>query len=91
MIALDTNIIVRLLANDDVSQARRAAEIIRNNEVFVTKTVLLETEWVLRHAYRIDRNTLNNPAGQFPLSTAPRDNPLNLRFSAFLMTKENNA
>ncbi|OQX19031.1 MAG: hypothetical protein BWK80_37380 [Desulfobacteraceae bacterium IS3] len=76
MIAVDTNIIVRLLTNDDVSQARRAAEIIRNNEVFVTKTVLLETEWVLRYAYRIDRNTLADSVKRFlSLSNVHAEDP----------------
>jgi len=65
MIALDTNIIVRLLTNDDASQARRAAEIIRDHEVFITKTVLLETEWVLRHAYRIERHIIVSSVKRF--------------------------
>jgi len=76
MIAVDTNIIVRLLTNDDVSQARRAVEIIQNNEVFVTKTVLLETEWVLRHAYRIDRNTVVTSIKRFlSLSNVRAEDP----------------
>ena len=55
MLAVDTNLIVRLLTNDDRGQARRAAAIFAANEVFVPKTVLLETEWVLRHAYSLER------------------------------------
>jgi predicted nucleic-acid-binding protein len=59
MISVDTNVLVRLLTNDDPIQAQRAARIMEKENVFVPKTVLLETEWVLRHAYKIERpNTL---------------------------------
>lgn len=55
MIAVDTNVLVRLLAEDDPDQARLAAKLFGENEIFIPKTVMLETEWVLRHAYGIDR------------------------------------
>jgi predicted nucleic-acid-binding protein len=55
MIAVDTNVLVRLLAEDDPAQAERAARLFAENEIFIPKTVRLETEWVLRHAYEIDR------------------------------------
>ena len=55
MKALDTNVLVRLLTKDDEQQAQVAAEEIRKGPVFVPVTVLLETEWVLRHAYGFDR------------------------------------
>jgi predicted nucleic-acid-binding protein len=58
MIAVDTNIIVRILAADDPRQAKRAVALMEKNEIFISKTVLLETEWVLRHAYGIDANTI---------------------------------
>jgi predicted nucleic-acid-binding protein len=51
MLAIDTNIIVRLLTNDDAVQAEKARKLVAESEVFVTATVLLETEWVLRGAY----------------------------------------
>jgi predicted nucleic-acid-binding protein len=37
---------------------KRAFALIEKNEIYISKTVLLETEWVLRHAYRIDTNTI---------------------------------
>lgn len=55
MIAVDTNLLVRLLTNDDPGQARRAAEIMESDDIFIPKTVMLETEWVLRHAYGIEK------------------------------------
>ena len=55
MIALDTNVVVRFLVNDEASQARRARALIKTNAVFVPMTVLLETEWVLRGGYGLPR------------------------------------
>jgi predicted nucleic-acid-binding protein len=51
MIAVDTNVLVRFLVRDDAAQAARAAELIQSNEIWISKTVLLETEWVLRSLY----------------------------------------
>ena len=59
MIAVDTNILIRVLTKDDPVQAKRAAQLMENNDIFIAKTVILETEWVLRHAYAIDRNTIH--------------------------------
>ncbi len=56
MLAIDTNIIVRLLTNDDPDQAARAKSLIEGGDVFVATTVLLETEWVLRGAYRLAKS-----------------------------------
>jgi len=51
MIAVDTNVLVRFLVRDDAGQATRAAELIRSGEIWISKTVLLETEGVLRSLY----------------------------------------
>jgi len=51
MLAIDTNLIIRYLVDDDSGQAARARRLIDNNDVFVCTTVLLETEWVLRSVY----------------------------------------
>lgn len=55
MIAVDTNVLVRLIVGDDPEQGKRAAALFRREDVFLPKTVLLELEWVLRGAYRIER------------------------------------
>jgi len=44
----DTNVVGRFLADDDVAQAETARRWFRQGEVFVSQTVLVETEWVLR-------------------------------------------
>lgn len=51
MLAIDTNLVVRYLANDDPGQSPRARALIDGAPVFVPATVILETEWVLRGAY----------------------------------------
>jgi predicted nucleic-acid-binding protein len=58
MIAVDTNLLVRILTNDDPVQARRAVKILKSDDIFIPKSVLLETEWVLRHAYEIGRSNI---------------------------------
>ncbi len=51
MRAVDTNVLVRFFVADDPGQFRRARKVMEAGAVFIPKTVLLETEWVLRHAY----------------------------------------
>jgi predicted nucleic-acid-binding protein len=54
MIALDTNVLVRLVTGDDAAQAKRvAARIDSGDAFFVPLTVALELEWVLRGAYAL--------------------------------------
>lgn len=65
MIAADTNVWVRYLTNDDVLQAARALEVLRDAaEIFVPKTVLLELEWVLRAAYRLPKDSVRRALNQ---------------------------
>jgi predicted nucleic-acid-binding protein len=52
MRAVDTNVLVRLLVNDDPVQAAAAHQAMAAEPVFVPKTVVLELEWVLRSVYR---------------------------------------
>lgn len=60
MIAVDTNLLIRLLTKDDPAQAKRAAKVMESDEIFIPKTVMLETEWVLRHAYGIGKESIIN-------------------------------
>jgi len=59
MIAVDTNVLVRLLTNDDPSEAKRALRVMESDDILIPKTVLLETEWVLRHGYVIAREVIS--------------------------------
>jgi len=54
MIAIDTNVLVRLLVNDDEAQGSRARAAFETEDIWIGKTVLLETFWVLRSVYDFD-------------------------------------
>lgn len=58
MIAVDTNIIVRFLTQDDELQFQKSREIFNTQNVFIADTVILETEWVLRFAYKFKPNEI---------------------------------
>ena len=51
MTAVDTNVLVRLLTADDPKQAAAAKSLFRSQPIWIAKTVLLETGWVLRSLY----------------------------------------
>ena len=51
MIAVDTNLLVRLATNDDAGAREAVVRLLDRSEVFVAKTVLLECEWVLRSRF----------------------------------------
>ena len=51
MRAIDTNVVVRYLTGDQPEQASRARTAIDSGHVFVSTTVLLESDWVLRSVY----------------------------------------
>jgi len=60
MIALDTNVLVRFLVEDDEEQCRRATRLIedtveRKEDLFISDIVMCETVWVLISAYRFSR------------------------------------
>jgi len=54
MLAIDKTVIVRYLTGDHPGQSARARALIDAESVFVSLTVLLETEWVLRYVYGYD-------------------------------------
>lgn len=58
MLAVDTNILVRLITQDDKKQAAFLEKFLANKHLYVPKTVLLELEWVLRYTYGFARGEL---------------------------------
>ena len=58
MIAVDTNVLVRLLTGDNPGQAAAARAAFALGPVWVSKTVLLETAWVLRSLYGFDEEAI---------------------------------
>lgn len=53
MLAVDTNVVVRLLVNDDQRQGAMARRLFESGEIFIGVTVLLETAWVLESVYEL--------------------------------------
>jgi len=49
--AIDTNVLVRFLTDDDPKQSPKARAVVAAGDVYVCTTVLLEADWVLRSAY----------------------------------------
>ena len=63
MKAIDTNILVRFLVNDDPAQAQQVRQLFSAAEqqretYFVPLLVVLESIWVLESAYQVGRNDL---------------------------------
>jgi predicted nucleic-acid-binding protein len=66
-IAIDTNVLVRLLVRDDEAQFAAAQRLVdqaaaAEEPVLIVLGALLETEWVLRSSYKLDKATV---AGAF--------------------------
>ena len=63
MLGLDTNVLVRFLVRDDEAQFEKARRLIRRevgagDDVFVSLMVLMETEWVLRSRYSLQKSQI---------------------------------
>lgn len=54
IVTVDTNVIVRLLTQDDQLQYQQSLAIFQSQDIFIGNTVILETAWVLRFAYKFD-------------------------------------
>ncbi len=60
MIAVDTNVLVRLLTDDDLKQAAAARSLFAAEPIWISKTVLLETAWVLRSLYGFEDSAVRD-------------------------------
>mgnify|MGYP006102991201 FL=1 len=63
MIALDTNVLVRFLTQDEPSQVRVATDLISDlteeSPGFVCREVLVELVWVLERSYKFSRSDIS--------------------------------
>ena len=57
MNAFDTNIVVRILVDDDPKQSATARAAVETGG-FISKTVVLETVWVLESVYAFERDLI---------------------------------
>jgi predicted nucleic-acid-binding protein len=69
MIALDTNVLVRFLVDDDKAQSARAARFVAkaiatDEPLFVSDVVMCETVWVLVVAYQVPRREIGETLGR---------------------------
>jgi predicted nucleic-acid-binding protein len=69
VIALDTNVLVRFLVEDDPAQARRAKALLQGaidagEACFVSDVVLCEIVWVLETSYKLSRGEVGRILGQ---------------------------
>lgn len=64
MIAFDSNVLVRYLAQDDVQQARTASRLIDGLTPeapgYISLVCLVETVWVLTRAYKASRQVISD-------------------------------
>lgn len=58
MIAIDTNILARIVTRDTPEQLEAARKLVKENACFVPVTVALELEWVLRSPYKLSVETV---------------------------------
>lgn len=69
MIALDTNVLVRFLVEDDKAQSAKAARLVaravsEDELLFISDVVVCETVWVLQAAYRVPRKEVGAILGR---------------------------
>lgn len=64
MIGLDTNVLVRYLVQDDLAQSAAASSLLRSFSAdapgFISLTVLVETFWVLKRAYKLNHQEISS-------------------------------
>lgn len=58
MQAIDTNVMIRYVTNDDPVQSPVAKRFVERQDIRVVWTVMLEAEWVLRSAYQLTRKRI---------------------------------
>ncbi|TEU30345.1 type II toxin-antitoxin system VapC family toxin [Alkanindiges illinoisensis] len=76
MIAIDTNIIIRLLTHDDSKQYDIAYKLFQDSVIYIADSVILESEWVLRYAYDFSAAQICNAMTKlFGLPNIILDNP----------------
>ncbi len=69
MVALDTNVVVRILVGDDPVQTKKAerafVEHAAGDGIFISLVVLAEVAWVLRAAYEWERPIIHGRLDRF--------------------------
>jgi predicted nucleic-acid-binding protein len=58
VIAIDTNILIRVIISDEPAEAAQAKRLMSNNVCYVTRSVVQEVVWVLGRSYRLKREQI---------------------------------
>lgn len=58
MIAVDTNVLVRLAVKDNEAMSKQALRLLERHGLFVAKTVAIESYWVLRRRLGWERSAV---------------------------------
>jgi predicted nucleic-acid-binding protein len=74
VIALDTNVLVRFLVEDDPSQTEKASRVLQraldsNSSCFVSDVVMCEVVWVLESSYKFRRTEISQVLGRLLRAT----------------------
>jgi predicted nucleic-acid-binding protein len=64
MTAVDTNVVVRLLTGDDPEQAAAARSVFATDLIWIARTVILETAWVLGGPYGFEDSAIREALGR---------------------------
>lgn len=94
MNALDTNVLVRFLVQDDEKQAQIVTQLLKDAEsqqqtYFVSNVVVLELMWVLKAAYNVPRDTIVSAISEL-LSMATLEFQDQLAVRDFTVSAQNN-
>ena len=65
MIALDTNVVVRIIVDDDPDQVQQAQALLDENRCVIPITVVLEASWVLEASYQLPVSVVASSLRQF--------------------------
>lgn len=65
MISLDTNIVLRFILSEDAGQVAAIADLINNNDVYITEVVCVEVVYVLEKVYHLSRADIVKLIGDF--------------------------
>lgn len=60
MTAVDTNVVVRLLTEDNPKQTAAVKSLFAARPIWIARTVLLEADWVLRRLYGFEESAIRN-------------------------------
>jgi len=63
VIAVDTNIVVRFLTQDDKRQYKKCLQLFKDENIFIPDTVILETVWVLSFVYKFKPGDISMALG----------------------------